>query len=214
MTRPARADRRRRPATKKVDDPAVYARWRSLSADIVQQVQTYGAIRKVPAAADAEPAQRHVPGRRRRAPAGQIQDLLSSRRGQDAQDLPGRLEAAPASSRLGEGDGRHRARPWHHGRLEADRGHGRREDRQDPPDLRPGRGGRAGGGLTIGAAELYGLPVSTTHILSSGVAGTMAANGSGLQWSTSAASPLAWVLTLPAAIALAGGPSTSSCATW
>ena len=36
--------------------------------------------------------------------------------------------------------------------------------------------------LTIGAAELYGLPVSTTHILSSGVAGTMAANGSGLQW--------------------------------
>ena len=37
---------------------------------------------------------------------------------------------------------------------------------------------------TILAAEAYGLPVSTTHILSSGVAGTMAANGSGLQWST------------------------------
>ncbi|MBW8890752.1 MAG: inorganic phosphate transporter, partial [Burkholderiales bacterium] len=38
--------------------------------------------------------------------------------------------------------------------------------------------------LTIGAADLYGLPVSTTHVLSSGVAGTMAANRSGLQWST------------------------------
>jgi inorganic phosphate transporter, PiT family len=35
---------------------------------------------------------------------------------------------------------------------------------------------------TIGAADAYGLPVSTTHVLSSGVAGTMMANGSGLQW--------------------------------
>jgi len=59
--------------------------------------------------------------------------------------------------------------------------------------------------LTIGAAELYGLPVSTTHILSSGVAGTMAANGSGLQWSTVRSIAMAWVLTLPAAMALAGG---------
>jgi PiT family inorganic phosphate transporter len=59
--------------------------------------------------------------------------------------------------------------------------------------------------LTIGAAELYGLPVSTTHILSSGVAGTMAANGSGLQWSTIRSIAMAWVLTLPAAMAIAGG---------
>jgi len=59
--------------------------------------------------------------------------------------------------------------------------------------------------LTIGAAELYGLPVSTTHILSSGVAGTMAANGSGLQWATIRSIALAWVITLPAAMLLAGG---------
>jgi len=59
--------------------------------------------------------------------------------------------------------------------------------------------------LTIGAAELYGLPVSTTHILSSGVAGTMAANGSGLRWATVRSIALAWVVTLPAAMALAGG---------
>ena len=58
---------------------------------------------------------------------------------------------------------------------------------------------------TIGLAELYGLPVSTTHILSSGVAGTMAANGSGLQASTVRNMALAWILTLPAAITLAAG---------
>ena len=56
--------------------------------------------------------------------------------------------------------------------------------------------------LTIGAADLYGLPVSTTHVLSSGVAGTMAANGSGLQWKTIRNLLMAWVLTLPAAILL------------
>jgi len=56
--------------------------------------------------------------------------------------------------------------------------------------------------LTIGAADMYGLPVSTTHVLSSGVAGTMAASGSGLQWSTLRNLALAWVLTLPAAMLL------------
>jgi PiT family inorganic phosphate transporter len=59
--------------------------------------------------------------------------------------------------------------------------------------------------VTIGAADMYGLPVSTTHVLSSGVAGTMAANGSGLQWATVRSLILAWVLTLPVSIALAAG---------
>jgi len=58
---------------------------------------------------------------------------------------------------------------------------------------------------TIMSAQYIGLPVSTTHILSSGVAGTMAANGSGLQWSTVRSIALAWVITLPAAMILAGG---------
>jgi inorganic phosphate transporter, PiT family len=57
---------------------------------------------------------------------------------------------------------------------------------------------------TIAAADMYGLPVSTTHVLSSGVAGTMAANGSGLQMSTIRNIALAWVLTLPAAMMLSG----------
>ncbi len=55
---------------------------------------------------------------------------------------------------------------------------------------------------TIGAADGLGLPVSTTHVLSSGVAGTMLANHSGLQWSTVRNLALAWVLTLPAAMML------------
>jgi len=56
---------------------------------------------------------------------------------------------------------------------------------------------------TIAAADMYGLPVSTTHVLSSGVAGTMAANRSGLQWGTMRNLALAWVLTLPASIVIA-----------
>ena len=59
--------------------------------------------------------------------------------------------------------------------------------------------------VTIIAADQYHLPVSTTHILSSGVAGTMLANGSGLQLSTIRNIALAWVFTLPAAALLAAG---------
>jgi PiT family inorganic phosphate transporter len=58
--------------------------------------------------------------------------------------------------------------------------------------------------ITIGLADGYGLPVSTTHVLSSGVAGTMAANQSGLQMSTIRDIALAWVFTLPAAAVLSG----------
>jgi inorganic phosphate transporter, PiT family len=55
---------------------------------------------------------------------------------------------------------------------------------------------------TIGAADWFGLPVSTTHVLSSGVAGTMAANHSGVQMGTIRNLLLAWVLTLPVSIVL------------
>jgi PiT family inorganic phosphate transporter len=56
--------------------------------------------------------------------------------------------------------------------------------------------------VTIFAADNFGLPVSTTHVLSSGVAGTMAANKSGLQISTIRNIAAAWVFTLPAAALL------------
>ena len=55
---------------------------------------------------------------------------------------------------------------------------------------------------TIEAAAILGLPVSTTHILSSGIAGTMVANGSGIQKETVRNIVLAWVLTLPVCVLL------------
>ncbi len=58
---------------------------------------------------------------------------------------------------------------------------------------------------TIMAADHMGLPVSTTHVLSSGVAGTMAANRSGLQMDTLRNLLLAWVLTLPVCVLLGAG---------
>jgi PiT family inorganic phosphate transporter len=58
---------------------------------------------------------------------------------------------------------------------------------------------------TIALADVLGLPVSTTHVLSSGVAGTMAANGSGLQMSTVRNILMAWVLTLPVCVFLGAG---------
>jgi PiT family inorganic phosphate transporter len=57
-------------------------------------------------------------------------------------------------------------------------------------------------GITILGASLQGWPVSTTHVLSSGIAGTMAANRSGLQTQTLINIVLAWVLTLPVCVFL------------
>ncbi len=58
---------------------------------------------------------------------------------------------------------------------------------------------------TIGLADVFGMPVSTTHVLSSGVTGTMWANKSGIQLETVRDIALAWILTLPVAMTLAGG---------
>ncbi|MFM7077399.1 MAG: inorganic phosphate transporter [Planctomycetaceae bacterium] len=58
---------------------------------------------------------------------------------------------------------------------------------------------------TIALADRLGMPVSTTHVLSSGIAGTMWANRSGIDAGTARSILLAWVLTLPAVIALAAG---------
>ena len=57
---------------------------------------------------------------------------------------------------------------------------------------------------TIAMADSLGMPVSTTHALSSGVAGTMWANKSGIRPDTVREIALAWILTLPVAMALAG----------
>ncbi|MFD1257665.1 inorganic phosphate transporter [Mucilaginibacter terrae] len=58
---------------------------------------------------------------------------------------------------------------------------------------------------TIGLSTAFGLPVSTTHVLSSGIAGAMVASGgkNNLNSKTLKSIALAWVLTLPVAITLA-----------
>jgi inorganic phosphate transporter, PiT family len=59
--------------------------------------------------------------------------------------------------------------------------------------------------LLIGTAGFTGLPVSTTHIVTSGIGGTMVASGAGLRWSMIRRIVMAWVLTLPVTILIAGG---------
>ncbi len=63
---------------------------------------------------------------------------------------------------------------------------------------------------TISAADRFGLPVSTTHVLSSGIAGTMAASGSGLQTETLRNIALSWILTLPVCTFLGAASFTAS----
>lgn len=58
--------------------------------------------------------------------------------------------------------------------------------------------------VSIGLASYTGMPVSTTHVLSSSVAGTMVVDGGGLQRKTVTSILMAWVFTLPAAIILSG----------
>jgi phosphate/sulfate permease len=71
-------------------------------------------------------------------------------------------------------------------------------------ELTPAQGGSAEAVAmaTISLADFGGMPVSTTHVLSSGVAGTMVAKRSGIQPATVRSIALAWVLTLPTTMAL------------
>jgi PiT family inorganic phosphate transporter len=72
--------------------------------------------------------------------------------------------------------------------------------------MTPGQGGSAElvGAVLIGAAGFTGLPVSTTHIITSGIAGTMVAGGQGVEGGMVSRIVMAWVFTLPATILIAG----------
>ncbi len=72
--------------------------------------------------------------------------------------------------------------------------------------MTPGQGGSAElvGSVLIGTAGFTGLPVSTTHIITSGIAGTMVAGGQGVQSNMLVRIGLAWLFTLPATILIAG----------
>jgi PiT family inorganic phosphate transporter len=73
--------------------------------------------------------------------------------------------------------------------------------------LSPAQGASAElvGGVLIGSAGFSGLPVSTTHIIASGVAGTMAGSRAGVQHAVIWQIVIAWVATLPATMVLSGG---------
>ncbi len=58
---------------------------------------------------------------------------------------------------------------------------------------------------TIGISSFAGLPVSTTHVISSGIAGTMVAGRTGIQYKTIKNIILAWILTLPTVMTLSAG---------
>lgn len=58
--------------------------------------------------------------------------------------------------------------------------------------------------VSIGVASYTGMPVSTTQVLSSAVAGTMLVDGGGVQGKTIQNIMLAWILTLPVSIGLSG----------
>ena len=123
---------------------ATYPSLAVLVKDIADQVEQYGTLAKVPA---------EVVGNTRNdmyLASEAIRFLMKDKESDLTKDDVAALNNLQEVPRqrdqvhpdLGQDRGRHRARPRHHDRLEAHRRHGRREDRQDPPDLRAGRRGR------------------------------------------------------------------------
>ena len=191
--------------TKAVNTPAVYAALAALSADIAQQVQNYGAIKLVSAAAtpnvrnDMYLASDAVRVMGVNPPGFDASDMAKLKALRGALDsgtkyIPTWVKVAVALA-LGLGT----MVGWK--RIVTTVG-----EKIGKTHLTYAQGAAAEivAMFTIGLADRYGLPVSTTHVLSSGVAGTMAAHGCGLQWATVKNMALAWVLTLPAAMAISG----------
>jgi PiT family inorganic phosphate transporter len=191
--------------TKQVASPGVYAALAVLTEDIARQVRGYGAIKAVPAAAtqnvrndmylasDAVRVMGAKPAGFDDAEVGKLKSLRSSL-DSGTKFIPTWVKVSVALA-LGLGT----MVGWK--RIVVTVG-----EKIGKTHLTYAQGASAEivAMATIGLADIYGLPVSTTHVLSSGVAGTMAANGSGLQWSTIRNMALAWVMTLPAAMLIAG----------
>jgi PiT family inorganic phosphate transporter len=191
---------------KKVETPAVYAALGAISSDIATQVKSYGSVRQVAAA--ATPNLRNDMYLTSEA----VRTLAKSKTAPFTADETKTLKAYGDSLTKGT-----RFIPnWVKICVALALGLGTMVgwkrivvtvgERIGKTHLTYGQGAAAEvtAALTILAADNFGLPVSTTHVLSSGVAGTMAANGSGLQWSTIRSIASAWILTLPAAMAIAG----------
>ena len=191
--------------TKAVNNPEVYAALASLTGDIAKEVKGYGALKAVPASATpnvrndmylASDAVRVMGAKPDGFSADEIAKVKSLRSSLDSgtKFIPTWVKVSVALA-LGLGT----MVGWK--RIVVTVG-----EKIGKTHLTYAQGASAEivAMATIGMADAYGLPVSTTHVLSSGVAGTMAANGSGLQWGTLKNMALAWVLTLPAAMVIAG----------
>ena len=190
---------------KQVNKPEVYAALGTLTSDIERQVKEYGSIKTVPAAAtpnvrndmylasDAVRVMGANPPGFDPADMGKLKSLRSSL-DSGTKYIPTWVKVSVALA-LGLGT----MVGWK--RIVVTVG-----EKIGKTHLTYAQGASAEivAMATIGLADVYGLPVSTTHVLSSGVAGAMAANGSGLQWGTIKNMALAWVMTLPAAMVIAG----------
>jgi inorganic phosphate transporter, PiT family len=192
--------------TKKVEDPAVFAALATVSNDIAANVQNYGSVRKISAAATPNVRNDMYLANAAITLLGKSKTAaVTPAEAKTLKDFGGGLTkgtrfiptwvkiAVALALGLGTMVG------WK--RIVVTVG-----EKIGKTHLTYGQGAAAElvAAATILAADNFGLPVSTTHVLSSGVAGTMAANGSGLEWSTIRSIASAWVLTLPAAMAISG----------
>jgi PiT family inorganic phosphate transporter len=190
---------------RQVNKPEVYAALATLTQDIGQQVKNYGAIKAVPAAATANvrndmylasEAVRLMGASPAGFEAADVAKLKSMRTSLDngTKFIPSWVKISVALA-LGMGT----MVGWK--RIVVTVG-----EKIGKTHMTYAQGASAEivAMATIGLADAYGLPVSTTHVLSSGVAGAMLANGSGLQLNTLKSMALAWILTLPAAMVIAG----------
>lgn len=194
--------------TKKINTPQVYEGLSTLSHDIGDRIANYGALSRVPAAIvpnlrndmylvlDSTRMVTKDEGAKSRFTAAEI-DSLNAYAGQlerGTRYIPLWVKVAVALA-LGLGT----MVGWR--RIVVTVG-----ERIGKTHLTYGMGASAElmAAATILLAERFGAPVSTTHILSSGVAGASVANGAGLQGRTVRNMALAWVLTLPVAMLLSG----------
>ncbi len=195
-------------ATRHVDSPAIYGALSSLSRDVGDRLAGYGSLGKVPAAAtpnlrgdmylilDASKMIVDDKGAQARFTAQDIAGIkaYSTALQQGTRYIPLWVKVTVAIA-LGLGT----MVGWR--RIVVTVG-----ERIGKTHLTYGMGMAAElmTAATIMLADRVGMPVSTTHILTSGVAGASVGNGAGLQWRTVRNMALAWVMTLPAAMLLAG----------
>ncbi len=195
--------------SKHVADPVIYGALATLSDDVSSRIASYGSLGKVPAAAtpnlrndmylvlDTTKLIAEDKSAQSRFTAQEITTLKSYNSGleQGTRYIPTWVKVTVALA-LGLGT----MVGWK--RIVVTVG-----ERIGKTHLTYGMGASAElvAAATILLAVRYGMPVSTTHILSSGVAGASVANGAGLQRRTVMNMALAWVMTLPVAMLLSGG---------